>query len=353
MGLKPIDRVSFEAGELIREHPPELYDGNKQLVFEIARWAGFPFEGQVDYARWPAQELPEEVTLQSAFSVCPGYFAYAAPGDPAAVAWHVNFSDPHLFVAYGGQLLAQDELQVAEHPILGSVREALDARGMPVVTVDERGSPTPVTITGVQRRCVLDTLPNPAVGCPFGLYGNAFAKATEEQVEAATLPLSPPTMSNILAMAAPREIFCAYDTFGRNLNPFSRNLYSRNPFSRAIKYDWTKIFNALCTAFTGFAAARSESERLVPDVSRTVIHTGFWGCGAFGGNRRLMTILQAFAADLADVDVVFWASGEPGIQLAEDAYQWYQRQRQDTPSVGSFLECLVDERFLWGLSNGT
>jgi hypothetical protein len=327
MGLKPIDRVSFEAGELIREHPPKLYNANKQLVFEIARSSGFPFEGQVDYARWLAQELPEEVTLQSAFSVRPGYFAYAVSGDPTAVAWHVNFSDPHLFFAYGGQLLAQDELQVAEHPILGSVREALDARDMPTLTVDEWDIPTPVTIAGAQRRCVFDTLPNPAAGCPSGLYGNAFAKATGEQVEAATLPLAPPTMSNILAMAAPRPSFGDYTR--------------------------EEIFNALCTVFTGFAAARTESERLVPDVSRTVIHTGFWGCGAFGGNRRLMTILQAFAADLADVEVVFWASDEPGIQLAEDAHQWYQRQRQDTPSVGSFLDCLVDERFLWGVSNGT
>ena len=327
MGLKPIVRVSFEAGELIREHPPKLCNDNKQLVFEIACSSGFPFEGQVDYARWLAQELPEEVALQSAFSIRPGYFAYAVSGDPTAVAWHVNFSDPHLFVAYGGPLLAQDELQVAEHPILGSVREALDARDMPTLTVDACYIPTPVTVAGAQRRCVFDTLPNPAAGCPSGLYGNAFADATGEQVEAATLPLSPPTMSNILAMAALQ---------------FRRGDYTRE-----------EISHTLCTAFTGFAAARSESERLVPDVSRTVIHTGFWGCGAFGGNRRLMTILQAFAADLADVDVVFWASDEPGIQLAEDAHQWYQRQRQDTPSVGSFLDCLVDERFQWGVSNDT
>jgi hypothetical protein len=39
--------------------------------------------------------------------------------------WHVNFADPQLFVAYGSQLLAQDELQAAEHPLLGSIREAL------------------------------------------------------------------------------------------------------------------------------------------------------------------------------------------------------------------------------------
>ena len=42
MDLKPIDRVSFEAGELIREHPPQLYNANKQLVFEIACSSGYP-----------------------------------------------------------------------------------------------------------------------------------------------------------------------------------------------------------------------------------------------------------------------------------------------------------------------
>jgi len=42
MGLKPIVRVSFEAGELIREHPPQLYNDNKQLVFEIACSSGYP-----------------------------------------------------------------------------------------------------------------------------------------------------------------------------------------------------------------------------------------------------------------------------------------------------------------------
>jgi hypothetical protein len=30
-----------------------------------------------------------------------------------------------------------------------------------------------------------------------------------------------------------------------------------------------------------------------------IVHSGFWGCGAFGGNRVLMTMLQALAAEMA------------------------------------------------------
>jgi len=141
MDLKPINRARFEADELLRDHPLKWFDENKQLVFEIACSSGFPFEGMVEYARWPAHELPEAVTPPSPFSVRSGQFTYAVPEDPSIVAWHLNFSDPHLFVAYDSPLLAQDELQVAEHPVLGSVREALLSKGMPAVTVDKGGAP--------------------------------------------------------------------------------------------------------------------------------------------------------------------------------------------------------------------
>jgi len=223
-------------------------------------------------------------------------------------------------------LLAQDELQVAEHPWLGSIREALLSRGRAAVTVDRFGNPTPVTITGVQRRCVINTLPNPEGGSPNGLYGNAFARATEEQVRTATRPLAPPTISNILAMAAP---------------PGGYGEYRRE-----------EILHILTTAYTGFSAARVESQRLVPTASRTVIHTGFWGCGAFGGNRTLMTILQNLASDLAGVEVVFWAFDEAGVKVATYARRWYERQRECSPAVSSLLDRLVGEKFRWGVSDG-
>ena len=326
MEMKPLENASFDASRLIRDHPPRWSDRNKRLVFEIACSSGFPFEGQVTYARWPSEQPPAVLKARSQFSVCRGFFEYTVPTGLTAVSWYLNFADPHLFVSYGSSLLAQDELQVAEHPVLGSLRDALVSTGKEPRTLDDQGRPTPVTITGVQRRCAIDTRPNPAAGRHSGLYGNAFARAPAERVASATQPLSPPTVSNILAMSAPAGGYGEY---------------------RREEMDYILI-----AAYTGFSAARQESERMVPTDSRTTIHTGFWGCGAFGGNRTLMTVLQSLAADLAGVDTVFWASDMPGVELAEDARRKYEGIRDNTSLVSHLLDYLGRQKFRWGESDG-
>jgi len=323
---KPIDHFQFDAGALIRNHPPLWRDQNKKTVFGIACNSGAPFAGQIVYRRWAEQPLPEAVMQYRHFEVRPGVFDYAAPSDSATIAWHVNFADPELFVAYGSSLLAQDELQCAEHPVLGSLRQAVMASGGRARVIDGEGRPTPVTITGVQRRCVIDTLPNCAAGSPGGLYGNAFAHASEAQIQAATRALCPPTLSNILAMAAP--------SYGSGV------------------YLADEIADTTITAFTGFSAARCESERLVGPRARTVIHTGFWGCGAFGGNRTLMTILQAVAADTAGVDVVFWAFDDAGLRVVNDACESYKKARDAVSSVAGVLDRVAALRLRWGVSDG-
>lgn len=325
MGPQPIEQAEWQAEDLIRDHPPRWKDRNKRVVFDIACSSGHPFEGRIRFARWAEEQPPPAVTPRSVFAIRPGVFDYAPPAEPTAVAWHVNFADPRLFVAYSSALLAQDELQVAEHPILGSVAEARAASGCPARTVDERGRPTPVTITGVQRRCVIDTLPRPEAGRARGLYGNAFSRAPKEQVTAATRPLAPPTITHILAMAA---VPCGHDA-----------------------YDKDEISYMLNAAHTGFSAARRESEHVVAG-SRTVIHTGFWGCGAFGGNRTLMTILQALAGDLADVDIVYWAFDQAGLQVAGEAYEQYVQLRNAAPSVSSLVDELIRREYRWGVSDG-
>ena len=143
---------------------------------------------------------------------------------------------------------------------------------------------------------------------------------------AATKALVPPTISNILAMAAP---------------PWGNGDYTEQ-----------EIAYVLNAAFTGFSAARRESRRFAGASSRAVIHTGFWGCGAFGGNRSLMTILQAMAGDLAGVDIVFWALDQAGLQTSRDAYQLYLQLRGDTESVSQILDELLQRRFQWGESDG-
>ncbi len=326
MGFQAIDRLNFDAGRLMCEYPPQWYHSNKQLVYEISQSSGFPNEGEIVYSRWPAQALRDRIVSSSQFHIQPGVFSYETPKKANIVAWHLNFADPELFVAYNSALLAQDELQVAEHPALGSVREALITKGLPTITADFYENPTPVTITGVQRRCAINTHPIPEVGIVSGLYGNAFSSATESQVRAATRALSPPTISNILAMAAP--------SYGYG------------------EYNRKDIINILVTAYTGFLAARAESDRLAQSPSQTMIHTGFWGCGAFGGNRTLMTILQSLAADLAGTDIVFWAFDDAGVQLAKNARKWYEQVRQENQSTDSLIDRLVLEAFEWGVSDG-
>jgi hypothetical protein len=326
MVREPLDRINFDAAKLMEAHPPQWQHPNKQAVFDLISSANCPFEGQIVYARWPVSLLPPAVKERNQVQIYPGVFTYAGPGESSAVEWHMNFADPDLFVAYGSPLLAQDELQVAEHPILGSLREALDEMDKPAETVDAQYRPTPITITGVQRRCAIDTLPDPEVGRPHGLYGNAFARASVSEVTAATRPISPPTISNILAIAA--------------LDPGDGD------------YEYDEIAYIATAAYTGFLAARWESVAIARSPGKTRIHTGFWGCGAFGGNRILMTILQALAADLAEVDLAFHAFDDAGVHTAEEAYQRYARMADLTSSVDQILHELAKEKFPWGESDG-
>ncbi len=100
-------------------------------------------------------------------------------------------------------------MQAAEHPALGSLREALKASADPrlaPLTRDDDG-PTPVLVRGVERRCAIDTEPDLLAGRSRGLYGNNFSQASIDAIRSAVTALRPPTITNLLAMgsAAGRE----------------------------------------------------------------------------------------------------------------------------------------------------
>jgi len=159
---RPLQRDTFHAHRLMTEHPPVLHDPNKRLVFEIACPTGTVHEGEMAYSRWPAFTLPDSFSLEGAggaadrVEVRERVYDYApATGIQGAVEWHVNFADPRLFTAYGSGLFAQDEMQVAEHPALGALREALHKRRWPTLT-EERGSPMPVLVEGAGLRLAVD-----------------------------------------------------------------------------------------------------------------------------------------------------------------------------------------------------
>lgn len=322
----PLQRADFAAHELMAAHPPVLRHPFKRLIFDIACPAGSVHTGTIGYSRWPALPLPPEASAADALprvTVREDVYDYAPTSDSSnAVEWHVNFADPNLFIAYGSALFAQDEMQVAEHPALGALREALDVRGWPARTSAMR-VPTPVLVRHVERRCRFAIDVNAGEGRPLGLYGNSFAAATVDAIRRATTRLEPPTLTNLIAMAAP------------------------TPGSG--RYRAEDIAQILTTAYSGFRAAVLES-----NGAPVVVHTGYWGCGAFGGNRVLMTTLQVLAADMAGVSqLIYHTVDAPKRAPCDEALA---RISSELPAAATLTHSLVARvaamGFRWGTSDG-
>ena len=329
---EPIERRDFVTSALMEEYRPAWHDPNKRIVFEIACPPGAAHGGRLAYSRWTAMPVPtslEGVAAGRLVRVLDGYYDYASSLDPGeGIEWHVNFADLHLFVAYASSLFAQDEMQVAEHPALGALREALVADGLAAVTV-ERGEPTPVLVMGVERLCRVATDPDAAEGRPAGLYGNAFARADGDAVRRATTPIDPPTITNLIAMAAPPG---GYGRYGAD-----------------------EIESVLTTAFTGFRAAVLESHRERGRATSVAVHTGYWGCGAFGGNRVLMALLQVLAAGSAGLDqLVFHVGGPGGRSPLEEALRLIEvgLGTDRAPSTRELINRIEMIGFEWGVRDG-
>ena len=360
---EPLYRVSFDPQELLREHPPVFRHPHKAKLFEVAYPRGAESiggdddgAGGIEVTRWAGHvDEPLAMPRGIATQVWADFYDYEpADEDGQSVEWHVNFADPRLFVAYGSGLFAQDEMQVAEHPLLACVREALLSRGLAAKTSDETGA-TPVLVKNVERRIEVATNPDAAAGRPMGLYGNRFAAAPIDVVLRATRRIEPPTITHFIAMAAPSG--------GRG------------------EYTEREIAQVFTTAYTAFAAARGESIRGAGPAgasagasadssasadraahassmtaAKTVVHTGFWGCGAFGGNRRLMVALQSLAARAAGVDkLVIYAGDKPGLEEARLALDV-----ADTVAARCGERCTLDTLvgrcamlgYRWGVSDG-
>ena len=325
--LGPLYRKAFELQEIIDRYPPRLNNPNKALVFSICSPPQSQSSGQVTVSRWVPSTLPEIfLRRDQATSIRQriGFFTYDAPA-VERMDWHLNFAHSDLFCAYGGPLFAQDEMQVAEHPACGSLRQALiDCDCLPE-TVGPDG-PTPILIQGVERRCSIATDPNPDEHRPYGLYGNAFARASEIAIRKAVSLISPPTRSNLIAIEA--------------------------PIGGHGKYTGEDINYVLLTAFTAFEAAVRETKALASSL-QTVIHTGYWGCGAYGGNRELMAILQTVCAYLAGVDQLIFYTGEDlkPFTAALSTIENLAPLNEPIP-LETLAQRLLDQKFDWGESDG-
>jgi hypothetical protein len=319
----PLTRSVFRSQELVESFPPKLTNPNKQVVHRLACPPGAQHGGEITVTRWAEMPLPRNLgTHELQISQRQDFFGYEPTTKQGIVEWYLNFADEHLFYAYGGGLFAQDEMQVAEHPALASVREAMSATGIPALTT-ENGSATPVLVKGVERRCRVAIDPNTAEGRPQGLYGNAFHRASPEVIERATHPMQPPTISNILAIEA------IPGGYGH--------------------YRAGEIIQTLATAYTGFHAAVLESAG-----HETHIHTGFWGCGAYGGNRVLMGLLQLLAARMAQVTrLIFHTGNSAGLaDFQQSRHLAVEFSSNHAGDVEKLVEAIEARGFQWGTSDG-
>lgn len=100
--------------------------------------------------------------------------------------------------------------------------------------------------------------------------------------------------------------------------------------------------------------------------SYVVVHTGNWGCGAFGGSRPLMALVQRLAAQSAGnwlmrivlsyvgVDKMVYHSfdkeGSTGYQVGSDELADCETKGWGTKQI---LEaCVNNTKFIWGQSDG-
>src|ERR1700733_1787225 len=176
--MKLLCRKEIDAAGLFREHPPRIHHGKKQAIFALVGGATRAPKGTLHVTRWAPEGLGlvlGAARADASVASVAGPYRYDDPG-PAVDAWHVNFADPELFAFYGGPAFAQDEIQVAEHPVLASVREALkDDPAFPPRTWGASG-PTPVLVRGAERWGAIDT--RPPLAEPLGIYGQRLGRAS-------------------------------------------------------------------------------------------------------------------------------------------------------------------------------
>ena len=142
-------------------------------------------------------------------------------------------------------------------------------------------------------------------------------KIPTSQASAATQRL-PPTLSNIIALAA--------------LSPES-GVYTSDQVHRLLQ-----------TAYTGFRTLVLRSERVT-------LHTGYWGCGAFGGNKGLVAAVQLLAAGAAGIERVQFWWGQTELDRSALEHAIAVQQHLSGASVEEAIAKLVAAGYRWGVAN--
>lgn len=320
-----VPRAIYKTSEIVKTtHLPELHP-NKAFLYILAYSIDTAHDGEIVVAQYNAQPIRNDVLRAiggTTFENECNAFHYETRDEENE--WWLNFTGRSLYIAYSGSLFAQEEIQVVEHPDLAHLKEYLSTAYASYPP--NKSNPTqarfhhrayPVLIRGVEQRCKIVDLPS--------IYGSRFADATFEQLSKAVEVVVPKKKkTNIICMTGLS--------------------------SGTGTYQLGEILDLYQTAFTAFSGAKNEST----EPEECVIHTGHWGCGVFGGNKELITLIQQIAAMHAGIKkLVYHTFNEKGnvayLAALEKRKNWISEGIVD---IHAFLSRLYDENYQWCTMDG-
>jgi hypothetical protein len=245
-------------------------------------------------------------------------------------SWYVNFADSDLFAYYGTNCFAQDEIQTLEMPLLAHIREYLlsglfpngvNRRYFQPYTCEDENTPTPFLIQSVPQWLTVKTSFEDDFGQEISLYGKNFIHSTWQQISKGINVINEPHYNNIIAMSAP---------------PCGHGEYSQLEIEHIVKA-------VLCA----FEEAVNMTKTIGQD-SFVTIHTGNWGCGAFGGKKECMYLSQLIGAKLTGVDeIVFHTIDEV---ILQNAIRKFSEISDMTYEFAVAFLC--SQKYFWEITDG-
>jgi hypothetical protein len=259
--------------------------------------------------------------------------------------FYMNFANRNLFCDGASSKLFQDELQVLEHPILLSAREALlklraeaqkfsEGKGDWGYNEDLLLTPickTPCIILGAERHCHFDISAS-GLHDPNGLWGNGFSRASVKSVLRACSRIENPTPSQIIT-AVPLSMDPTQLLWNRLKAPDSED--------RRGRYTIEQIRQLLQTAYTCFRGAVLAAEKRnygcngkkLERSNVVIIHTSHWGCDEINaGNIKLTAICQIIAATTAGIHELRYHAVTPAqMDIVTEALEYCTRITQPKP----------------------
>ena len=311
-------KVSYQ--ELIKGYLPKYKLDCKQKAFERALQVHEHDDGDIEVSHVMCDNsISDEVLTRKKFKLIMDrdFYDYrkARAGEDT---WFVNFADPELFVAAEGTLFAQDEIQTLEMPLLAAFRRYVDSNhiGGFAPYTQYSGNPTPYLFKNVPYWIKVDTRPLLRNGTRGNIYGSNLVTASDKEIEAGIRTVDGEYRVNVLAIAAPGNGFGRYNT--------------------------EEISLVVRTLLCAFSAVKAQS------TGRVVIHSGNWGCGAFGGNLEFMYLAQMYAASVCGIDELVLHDIKYEV---EDSIQAFNKM-QDGMKLADVVESLYSKGYEWKESDG-